>query len=344
MKLSSTAALLIAAVSAFPAASAAPVALQGIIPGEDSFLQFANCDTKENCPTYGENSCNRINDECDGQCAWDGNSCIYPSIRNCKDIGNNRNLCLANNCDWVNNQCRDPTTNLRCSDYDNTSRSTCENKGCSWNSSTLSCDLVCRDFDGTSRSRCEKSGYCSWNNSNRRCNLKDCRDLDNTSRSECEIAGSCTWNNNSRICTSSSTRDCNHIFNRNQCLDNNCAWVNGECRPPTTNMRCSDYDRTSRSTCEDQGCSWNNSASTCRLVCMDFDNTSRSRCEKSGYCTWTSSSRYCDLTEPCGYYDNTSRNECLGANPNCFWNNSRRTCTLFQSEAEEAEEVEMEEE
>mmetsp|Transcript_4194 Transcript_4194/g.7267 ORF Transcript_4194/g.7267 Transcript_4194/m.7267 type:complete len:224 (-) Transcript_4194:245-916(-) len=209
MKLSSAAVLLSAAVAALPGASAATVSLRGILPENEILADFANCCDKKSCSTYGANTCMNLQDDC-GACSWNGSSCRSGNRSGCGGNGGgggnkndcrdifNRSDCLDEDCQWTNGKCRIPSVSFRCSDFDNSSRSECQNKGCSWNSSTRNCSLVCRDFDGSNRGTCEKSGYCVWDSDN--CDIRSCRDLDDTSRNECEANDVCYWQNSNSRC------------------------------------------------------------------------------------------------------------------------------------------------
>ena len=296
-------------------------------------------------------TCSALDDttrgECEdaGSCSWDNidRTCRAGSGRSnriCRDI-NSRNTCRNNdNCEYVNNRCRVRSGSLRCSDFDRTNRNTCEREGCSWNSNSQDCSLRCSELNDTTRSTCERSDFCSWSgSSSRRCDLRTCSALDGTTRGECEDNGSCFWNSNDRTCSGSgrSNRNCRDINSRNTCLNNNCDFVGGQCRVRSGNLRCSDFDRTSRNTCEREGCSWDSNSRNCRLDCRSLDNTSRSTCERNGFCVFTSGSRNCDLKKSCSVYDGTSQSECENVNPNCIWRNNNRTCRLLTEAGEEEE-------
>mmetsp|Transcript_3005 Transcript_3005/g.4304 ORF Transcript_3005/g.4304 Transcript_3005/m.4304 type:complete len:231 (-) Transcript_3005:117-809(-) len=211
MKLSSVAVLLSAAAVALPGASAATVSLRGILPEVEELAAFANCDTKEDCPKYGRNSCDTIEKDCNGQCYWDGSGCAYGGRRSCSSY-NNRSSCEDANCDWNSsrNQCRTPTVSFRCSDYNN-NRNQCTNEGCSWVRSR--CVIICSDFDNKGANTCEQNGLCTYNSRNGHCDISKCSDLDNTSLTECEdnTENICSWNQSRRECSFSNSEEVEEV-------------------------------------------------------------------------------------------------------------------------------------
>ena len=180
--------------------------LRGILPEAEELAAFANCDTKTNCPNYGQNSCETIDKDCDGQCFWDGSECAYGNGNGDRQCNfGSRNACLNNNCEWVNGSCEIPSNDFKCSDYNNSSNQ-CQNKGCSWVSN--SCVLICSDFDNTSRNKCEKSKLCTYKN-NGNCDIRFCDSLSLTSRQECEDNTEyiCSWYSSRQICSFSNTEE-----------------------------------------------------------------------------------------------------------------------------------------
>mmetsp|Transcript_12960 Transcript_12960/g.19447 ORF Transcript_12960/g.19447 Transcript_12960/m.19447 type:complete len:220 (+) Transcript_12960:99-758(+) len=192
--------------------------LRGILPENEILADFANCNTKRDCGSYGINSCQTIEEQCflnnKPQCLTSGTECLCNNDfcknngggnRNCKDFSN-KNSCENRSCEWANGSCRIPALSFRCSDFDNGSRNKCEDEGCSWNSSTKHCSLVCRDFDNN-RNMCERSGYCDWygksaNSSSGTCEIKSCDFFDDTSEEVCEDGTDfvCYWQNSNKRC------------------------------------------------------------------------------------------------------------------------------------------------
>jgi hypothetical protein len=179
--------------------------LRGILPETETLIgvDYVDCNSKTACGTYGVNTCDRIEQQCNGMCKWNGSS--SKCVGNGGNNGNNKscsniyqsNQCSNNNCFWdySSGTCRNgPVTRPFCSSYTNSSA--CKSGGCSWTSSR--CQLYCPAYDND-KNGCQKSGFCSYTNNNGQCDITQCSIFDGN-KSECKSVVECSWDSSRNQC------------------------------------------------------------------------------------------------------------------------------------------------